>query len=105
MCANFDGLKLNSCSPLMVSTFLPLQPKLLYRLEIEKVLHDQVSLGNKELAILTVCLCLTCIAVFKISLERLVKYFCTPSLVWSNKGWLLILVFCSSTMLIPVFYG
>ncbi|KAI3468594.1 hypothetical protein Pfo_025257 [Paulownia fortunei] len=78
------------------------------RLEVEKVLHDQVSLENKELAILTVSFCFACIAILKIISERAVKYFRAPmpgAVFPSSRGWTLIVIFCSMTMLIPVLYG
>ncbi|GER53806.1 galactose-binding protein [Striga asiatica] len=77
------------------------------RVEVEKVLHDQVSLEKKELAILTVTLTFACIAIFKIISERVVKFFRapTPGTVYqSSRGWILIFIFCSLTMLIPVIY-
>ncbi|KAK6158411.1 hypothetical protein DH2020_005725 [Rehmannia glutinosa] len=78
------------------------------RLEIEKVLHDQMSLEKKELAILTVSLCFACIAILKIISGRVVRIFRAPTpgaVSPSSRGWTLIFIFCSMTMLIPVLYG
>lgn len=80
------------------------------RLEIEKVVQDQVSLESKGLAIFAVSFCFACIAFLKIIMERLVKQFRTPmagggGASLSNGGWILVLTFCSMTMLIPVLYG
>ncbi|KAL8063959.1 hypothetical protein ABFX02_01G060100 [Erythranthe guttata] len=78
------------------------------RLEVEKVLHDQASLENKELAILTVTFCFACISILKIISEMFFRYFVAPTpgaIFRSSRGWILILVFCSMTMLIPVLYG
>ncbi|KAK4435493.1 SUN domain-containing protein 5 [Sesamum alatum] len=77
------------------------------RVEVEKVLHDQASLASKELAILTVSLSFACIAILKIISGGVVKYFRspTPGAVPSpSRGWTLILIFCSMTMIIPVIY-
>ncbi|KAH6783445.1 hypothetical protein C2S52_008404 [Perilla frutescens var. hirtella] len=77
------------------------------RLEVEKVLQDQVILESKGLVILTVSFCFVCIAILKIVLERLVKQFRAPTsgAASPSNGWILVLLFCSMTMLIPVLYG
>lgn len=69
---------------------------LLGRLEVEKVVQDQVSLESKGVAILSVSLCFACIAMVKVIMERVGM---------AGGGWILVLMFCSMTMLIPVLYG
>ncbi|PIN05434.1 hypothetical protein CDL12_22028 [Handroanthus impetiginosus] len=78
------------------------------RVEVEKVLHDQVRLESKQLAVLTVSICFACIAIVKITSKRIVNYFHAPmpgAVFRSSRGWTFILIFCSLTMLIPVLYG
>ncbi|XP_057802491.1 SUN domain-containing protein 5 isoform X2 [Salvia miltiorrhiza] len=76
------------------------------RLEVEKVVQDQVSLENKGLAIFSVSFCFASVAVVKMILERVAKQFRAPaSGAASNGGWILVLIFCSMTMLIPLLYG
>ncbi|XP_042033873.1 SUN domain-containing protein 5-like isoform X1 [Salvia splendens] len=71
------------------------------RLEVEKVMQDQESLESKGLVILTVGFCFA----LKMILERLTKQFRAPAAGQSNGGWILVVMFCSMTMLIPLFYG
>lgn len=74
---------------------------MLCRLEVEKLVEDQVSLESKGLAIFTVGFCFA----LKMILERLTKQFRAPVAGQSNGGWILIVMFCSMTMLIPLLYG
>ncbi|KAL3818273.1 hypothetical protein ACJIZ3_004178 [Penstemon smallii] len=77
----------------------------LLRLEIEKVLHDQASLERKELGILTLAFCFACTAILKLISRRVLTIFRTPisgTEYRSSRLWVLILVFCGMTMLIPL---
>ncbi|KAG8375124.1 hypothetical protein BUALT_Bualt10G0067700 [Buddleja alternifolia] len=78
------------------------------RLKLEKILHDQANLENKGLAIFTLSLCFASIAILKLISDGLVKLFRAPipgTVFRSSRGWILILVFCGMTMLIPLLYG
>ncbi|XP_075522732.1 SUN domain-containing protein 5-like [Primulina tabacum] len=78
------------------------------RLKVEKVSDDQESLENKELAMLTVSFCFACIAIVKLILVWILKFFSAPMPAGSglqSRGWTLILISCSLTMLIPLIYS
>lgn len=75
------------------------------RLKADKVSDDQASLETKELAMLTVSFCFACIAMIKLILDRILKFFSAPmpaGLGFQSRGWILILISCSMTMLIPL---
>ncbi|KZV35190.1 SUN domain-containing protein 2-like [Dorcoceras hygrometricum] len=78
------------------------------RSKVEKVSDDQASLEKKELAMLTVSFCFACIAIIKLILVWILKFFNAPMLAGSgfqSRGWTLILISCSLTMLIPLIYS
>ncbi|XP_073055593.1 SUN domain-containing protein 5-like [Primulina eburnea] len=78
------------------------------RLKVEKVSDDQESLEKKELAMLTVSFCFACIAIVKLTLIWILKFFSAPMPAASGlqpRGWTLILISCSLTMLIPLIYS
>ncbi|XP_073133882.1 SUN domain-containing protein 5 [Henckelia pumila] len=78
------------------------------RLKVEKVSDDQSSLEKKELAMLTVSFCFACIAIIKLILGWILKFFIAPmpnGSAFQSRGWTLILISCSLTMLIPLIYS
>lgn len=78
------------------------------RLKVEKVSDDQATLEKKELGMLTVSFCFACIAIIKLVLGWILKFVSAPMPAGSgfqSRGWTLILISCSLTMLIPVIYS
>lgn len=80
----------------------------LLRLELEKVSHDQAQLENKEIAVLSLSIFFACLAICMLVLNKIARFFRAPVLgdvSSTSKGWILILIFCSMTMLIPILFG
>ncbi|XP_052210549.1 SUN domain-containing protein 5 [Diospyros lotus] len=65
------------------------------RLDIEKIVKDQVSLENEEIALLLVSVCFGLLAIIKLVSERvLINYGASPSgeVRRASRGWILMLV-------------
>ncbi|KAI3983928.1 hypothetical protein MKX01_021762 [Papaver californicum] len=80
------------------------------RLDVERVLKDQASLGNKELAVLAVSFFFACVAVLKLVSEQVLMYFSdfnnkSQSIRRASSGWVLILVSSSLTTFITLLYS
>uniref|UniRef100_A0A5B7AII1 SUN domain-containing protein n=1 Tax=Davidia involucrata TaxID=16924 RepID=A0A5B7AII1_DAVIN len=75
------------------------------RLDVEKVATDQVSLENKELAVLVVSFFFACVAILKLVSERAMMFFgssMSNKVCRTSRGWVLILVSCSMTIFITL---
>ncbi|OVA06272.1 Sad1/UNC-like [Macleaya cordata] len=78
------------------------------RSDVERVLRDQASLGNKELAVLAVSFSFACVAVFKLVSEQVLMLFGnfkSEKVCRTSTGWVLILVSSSLTTFITLLYS
>ncbi|MCL7034174.1 hypothetical protein MKW94_016991 [Papaver nudicaule] len=80
------------------------------RSDVEKVLQDQASLGNKELAVLAVSFFFACVAVLKLVSEQVLRFFRdsnhkSQSINRASTGWVLVLVSSSLTTFITLLYS
>ncbi|KAI3929353.1 hypothetical protein MKX01_006589 [Papaver californicum] len=76
-------------------------------LGVERVLKDQASLGNKELAVLAVSFSFSCVVMLKLVSEQVLMYFSdfnnkSRSIRGASSGWVLILVSSSLTTFITL---
>ncbi|GAB2296505.1 hypothetical protein Dimus_030619 [Dionaea muscipula] len=82
----------------------------LLRFEVENVASDQASLENRELAVLLVSFFFLCIAFLNLVSKRVLMSFRAPKCnegrtSTTNKGWMLILLSSSITMLVALLGG
>ncbi|RZC70864.1 hypothetical protein C5167_034008 [Papaver somniferum] len=80
------------------------------RLDVERVLKDQASLANKEVAVLAVSFFFACVAVLRLVSEQVLMYFSdfnnkSRSIRRASSGWVLILVSSSLTTFITLLYS
>lgn len=78
------------------------------RIDVEKVLRDQASLENKEVVVVAMSFSFLFVAIFKLISERLFMFFATSQsdeVFPTSRGWVLILISSSITILITLLYS
>lgn len=79
-----------------------------HRIDVEKVLRDQASLENKEVVVVAMSFSFLFVAIFKLISERLFMFFATSQsdeVFPTSRGWVLILISSSITILITLLYS
>ncbi|KAK4601265.1 hypothetical protein RGQ29_010721 [Quercus rubra] len=78
------------------------------RLDVENVVKNQTSLESRELAVLAVSLLFVCFAILKLASAQIFNFFgaCQSDQVCeTSRGWVLILISSSMTILITLVYN